>query len=258
MRFDPVRIKRSVGKNCANHWMDVIEIQYLINDNLYLLPIAKPLVEDGVAGSNTIGAIVTYQKQVLKMKDPDGIVGRNGRTLRALNANAKQTKTFIGECTPIEIWDNVFPLYFLPVSSYKSGMRRFGARRDNGKRLHAGCDLYASPGTIIRAINDGVVMRPIEGFYSGTNVLTVKHEHFIARYGEISEVCSGVKNGAKIKKGQEIAHVGKLNIKPSMSMLHLEIYSGFGSGPLTVKGGNKYNRRWDLLDPTALLDSAQL
>jgi murein DD-endopeptidase MepM/ murein hydrolase activator NlpD len=119
--------------------------------------------------------------------------------------------------------------------------------------LHAGCDLYAPPGTPIRAMNDGIVMRPVEYFYAGTNVLAIKHEKFIARYGEIANTAPGIKNGAHVKKGQIIAYVGQLKLTPPMSMLHIELYRGDISGPLTVKG-NKYQRRGDLIDPTVILD----
>lgn len=62
-----------------------------------------------------------------------------------------------------------FPLPFVPRQSYKTGGRRFGANRDNGRRKHAGCDLIAPVGTPILAIADGVVMEAAEReFYRGT------------------------------------------------------------------------------------------
>ena len=54
-----------------------------------------------------------------------------------------------------------------------------------------------------------------------------------------------------------IAYVGTLTFKSgnTISMLHLELYSGQGTGPLTVRD-NVYRRRGDLIDPTAILDAA--
>jgi murein DD-endopeptidase MepM/ murein hydrolase activator NlpD len=77
-----------------------------------------------------------------------------------------------------------FPLSFIPSQSYKEGMRRFGARRDGGKRKHAGCDLYAPVGTPVRAVAKGIVIQ-FNYFYLGTYYLTIDHDDFIVRYGEI-------------------------------------------------------------------------
>jgi hypothetical protein len=42
-----------------------------------------------------------------------------------------------------------------------------------------------------------------------------------------------------------------------MSMLHLELYSGDKTGPLTDRGNQPYMRRTDLIDPTPILDEAK-
>lgn len=255
-----VKIKRSVGNNAYNHWIDVLEVQSLLNDNIMKLPdFYEYLDEDGKCGKLTIKAIVSFQKNVMKMKGPDGNVGPRGGTLRNLNLHAAKDE-FNDLCTNNIIYSGIlFPLSKQPTESYKTGMRRFGARRSKGKRKHAGCDLYAPAGTSIRAMSDGVVMRPMETFYMGTHQLQIRHEQFVARYGEISNVAPKVKNGASVKKGQVIAYVGTLNFKngKTMSMLHLELYSGKLSGPLSARG-NKYRRRGDLLNPTSILDMATL
>ncbi len=76
----------------------------------------------------------------------------------------------------------IFPLPFKPQADYKSGGRKFGAPRDGGSRLHAGCDLIAPKGTQIRALEDGTVVRGPYPFFNGTYAIEVKHSHFIARY----------------------------------------------------------------------------
>jgi hypothetical protein len=62
-----------------------------------------------------------------------------------------------------------------------------------------------------------------------------------------------------VRAGQRIARVGHLQgINVPSDMLHLELYSGQASGPLTVSGsasakrsdGVPYQRRRDLIDPT--------
>ena len=59
------------------------------------------------------------------------------------------------------------------------------------------------------------------------------------------------RSGDHVKAGQIIAYVGRLD--SGASMLHFELYSGKGSGPLTVYSG-AYMRRWDLVNPTSLVD----
>lgn len=147
-----------------------------------------------------------------------------------------------------------FPLHKRPTQSYHENPRKFGSGRDAGKRKHAGCDLYAPVGTPIVAMEDGVVVQTYL-FYCGTYALEVKHASgFIARYGEIQK-CS-LKAGDVVKEGQVIATVGKLE-GMTISMLHLELFSGVATGPLTVRGvpGGPFSRRSDLIDPTGYLDA---
>ena len=84
-----------------------------------------------------------------------------------------------------------------------------------------------------------------------------------ADYGEIQSN-SEVKIGDSVAAGQRIAKVGHLvGISVPSDMLHLELYSKGGSGPLTVTDASKskkradgipYYRRSDLLDPTPSLN----
>jgi murein DD-endopeptidase MepM/ murein hydrolase activator NlpD len=227
----------------------------LLNDCLHLLAPLRQLEPTGKADANTVGAIKLFQERVLKMPKPDGRVDPNGTTLRALVANAKNASPFQLSSGPEKRAATTvrFPLNVRPVESYREGMRRFGARRKGG-RLHAGCDLYADVGAPILALDSGEVLMFYE-FYLGTFALEVRHPNFIARYGEIKQALPpGIKAGAKVARGQTIAYVGQLK-GLNMSMLHLELYSGSGSGRLTSETG-PYKRRGDLIDPTLILDGA--
>lgn len=152
-------------------------------------------------------------------------------------------------------------LYIFPLkkrtNSYKSGFARFGSNRSGGKRKHAGCDLYASAGTEIRAMADGVV-RNVYYFYDNTDAIEIVHSKHIIRYGEVRKGMALVKAGDKVVKGQVIAHVGSLTTEgiPSM-MLHLEMYSN-PNNKCSLTGTSIYKRRSDLIDPTPFLDSASL
>lgn len=105
-------------------------------------------------------------------------------------------------------------------------------------------------------MDDGEVLKNVYAFYLGTYALEIKHTSFIARYGEIQSAAKGLKKGSKITKGQLIGYVGELR-GLNMSMLHLELYSGNSTGPLTVRGNKPHQRRSDLIDPTSILDKAQ-
>jgi hypothetical protein len=151
----------------------------------------------------------------------------------------------------------IFPLRARPTLSYKSGGREFRANRSGGTRKHAACDLIAPKGTEILAMEDGQVIQGPYFFYEGTYALEIKHiSGMVVRYGEISQtVPAGITAGARVSQGQVIARVGQLT--SGSSMLHLEIYQGTKTGPLT-QSGNEFKRRSDLVDPTPFLDAAPL
>jgi murein DD-endopeptidase MepM/ murein hydrolase activator NlpD len=130
------------------------------------------------------------------------------------------------------------------------GAGGFGTGRSGGSRKHAGCDMYAAVGTPIYAVEDGVVL-DLYSFYCSTDALEVKGSRVI-RYGEIrpgSAIKYNARPGQTVKRGQVIAEVGRLDCY-YQPMLHFELYGGTASGPLTTSG-NAFQRRSDLLDPTA-------
>jgi murein DD-endopeptidase MepM/ murein hydrolase activator NlpD len=159
-----------------------------------------------------------------------------------------------------------FPFPSLPVSDWSYSPRAFGSNRNNGRRAHAGCDLYFDKGTWIYAIADGTVTRGPYPFYCETFALEIDHGEFLARYGEIQKT-TPVKEGDRVKAGEQIAKVGHLiGIQVPSDMLHLELYDRTASGPLTITDGNgskkrsdgiPFMRRIDLVDPTSRLDQWQ-
>ena len=245
-------ISSSVGKDSKNNFKDAVTVQTLINGCMHLLKPLDLLSPDGRVGKKTVEAIELFQKNVVKMVNPDGRIDPGGKTIQLLNqkyvANNKPS------ANELNISGNIkFPLKTRSPSNYKTGMRKFGGNRSGGRK-HAGCDLYAPIGTPVYAMDDGEV-GSFYAFYLGTYALEIKHSDFIARYGELSKAATNIKKGAKVKKGQLIGYVGELK-GLNMSMLHLELYSGKASGPLTVRGNKPYQRRADLIDPTPILDKA--
>ncbi|MFO0611511.1 MAG: peptidoglycan DD-metalloendopeptidase family protein [Polyangiaceae bacterium] len=142
-----------------------------------------------------------------------------------------------------------FPLAYRPSPTWKTGGRYFGASRDHGNRLHAGCDLLGPRGTTIYAIADGVLVQPEYGFYLGTNAVELQHGTFLVRYGEI--LPGSYIGGQRVHRGQPIAKIGRLST--GSSMLHFEMYSN-GNNHSTLTGGGAYHRRSDLINPSPYLD----
>ena len=146
-----------------------------------------------------------------------------------------------------------FPIPFYPQHDYHSGGRRFGADRPNGRK-HAGCDLLAPIGTPVMAVRKGVILKTPYKFYQAKNgvwtyAVEVKHAAgYIVRYTEMSECGPEIKAGAPLVESQIIGYVG------AALMLHFELYSGTGTGPLTDRHSKGFQRRSDLQDPTKFLD----
>jgi murein DD-endopeptidase MepM/ murein hydrolase activator NlpD len=170
---------------------------------------------------------------------------------------------------------STFPLGRPPsVSWHKNPTNtHFGAPRGGGFPVHGACDLIVPPGTEVKAVEDGVIIRiysfvtyscQIGGVAHETTTwaMDVSHTRFTARYGEISSIIpEGLRAGVAVTEGQVIATVGS---QCGGSMLHFELFDSPGRvGEYLTDVDNKkylyvpqanYQRRNDLLDPTYLLD----
>ncbi len=181
-------------------------------------------------------------------KEPGTVIGKGSAP--TLDTDLKALNGLSASCC-------LFPMKKPPTASFTEGMRRFGAGRSGGARLHAAADLYQSQYQPVYAIASGKVLRDRVSFYLGTNVTEIQHSGgFIARYGEIASAnLKPLKLGSTVKAGQLIGYIKKVNAKSVKNpMLHFELFTGKGSGPLTVvKRGNKFQRRSDLINPTKYL-----
>lgn len=156
----------------------------------------------------------------------------------------------------------IFPLA-KKNTSYKTNFQlTFGSTRDvtgqpGKKRKHAAVDLAATAGTAVYAVEDGDVIEIMHNFKFGTSLIAVWHgdiyedDSFIVRYGEVDQIL--FKEGATVKKGQQIASVG---VQTGGTQLHFEMYSGNAFGDFHTNT-LPYMRRADLLDPTPYLDAWQ-
>jgi putative chitinase len=81
-------IQESVGKQGINNKVDVKVIQAALN--LVQSPnfkLKNRLVIDGKNGSKTITSIEAFQKDIVKLSNPDGRIDVNGKTLKTLKKN---------------------------------------------------------------------------------------------------------------------------------------------------------------------------
>ncbi|MBX3176259.1 MAG: glycoside hydrolase family protein [Candidatus Hydrogenedentes bacterium] len=265
-----ISIDRSVGrseKGAENVSRDVAVLQNHLATLSELLarPQYNPGKIDALIGavdddSATIQAIEAFQR--VNQLAVDGVVGREGETIREIHRQLELALGNANDGNPNPPGQEYFPFTAIPRSSWKTGGRAFGAVREGGKRAHAGCDLYLKHGTWVHAMADGRVVRGPYPFYAHTFAIEVEHGDYVARYGEIRPACI-VREGDIVRAGQRIGMVGHLvGISVPCDMLHLEMYGGSATGPLSVDSahskrdaqGVPFNRRSDLLDPTNHLD----
>ena len=261
------------ARNCPD---DVELVQRLLETAAHALqaPQLDPKGVDGKiahppATSNTVAAIEAFQGRYTS--SVDGLIKPDSQTWHALLDAINQTPEVHEPPSQPKVSDNAgecfFPFASLPVSDWTHSPRAFGSNRNNGRRAHAGCDLYFEKGTWIYAIADGTVTRGPYPFYCETFALEVDHGEFLARYGEIQKTTT-VKEGDRVQAGQQIAKVGHLiGIRVPSDMLHLELYDKSASGPLTITDANRskkrsdgisFMRRMDLVDPTSRLTQWQV
>lgn len=146
-----------------------------------------------------------------------------------------------------------FPLAHPPILPFTRDARQFGALRDWGQRLHAGVDLVEYAGEPVFAITHGKIIA-YEYFTNGTYAISVDHDRFVIRYGEVRSMWGNLKIGSIVKPGQKIGIVGLHYGTKNQSMLHLEKYTGKVTGPLT-QSVPPYQRRRDLVNPTRFIQS---
>ena len=144
----------------------------------------------------------------------------------------------------------------LPISPHVGA---FGVKRRN--HIHEGIDLYCPEGTLVKSVNDGIVVG-IVGFtgeavkspwWEDTQAVLVKSDDGVIVYGEILPVYLHLRQ--KLKQGDVVGLVKRVLKKDKgrpMSMLHLELYKERPGGSL----GHHPLVEWcvDELQPDNLLD----
>lgn len=77
----------SVGKDGKNYPNDVQLVRALLNDNIGRITPLRILNETGACDVLVIAAVECFQRRVLKMTPPDGLVDPGGRTFKRLSEN---------------------------------------------------------------------------------------------------------------------------------------------------------------------------
>lgn len=130
-----------------------------------------------------------------------------------------------------------------------SAARYFGAPRDGG-RLHAGIDLRAPAGSIIRTVAPGVVLGFPSG-YVGLDAIAIDH-------GPVTLIYAEIKRNASLKVGQKLragVSIGTGVASAQGAELHIEAWTSapgtapFGFTPWAASAPAPRG----LLDPTAFL-----
>jgi uncharacterized protein (TIGR02594 family) len=137
-------ILQSVGRGGANLRSDVELVQTLVNKQIARLKPMRPLRVDGQVGPRTIGAIEEFQRRVIGMDAPDGLVDRQGRTLKSL-ANSTltastQSKIPLGarqadKPTPKWLSIAVGEAIWLPVAFAEEGQKEKATLENNNPRI---------------------------------------------------------------------------------------------------------------------------
>lgn len=117
-----------------------------------------------------------------------------------------------------------------PVAGKKSKIGSFwGDSRGGGTRKHRGIDIFASKGTPLLAVSDGVITSVGNGAISGKTVwLRSSHHPITAYYAHLDQ--QKVRVGQRVKKGDVIGTVGKTgNARTTPAHLHFGIYTRSGA-----------------------------
>lgn len=116
-----------------------------------------------------------------------------------------------------------YPLKFSRISSYFSEARFHPVLKFT--RPHNGIDFAAPTGTPVRTVADGFVI--FSGAKGGNgNMVKIRHNtRYSTAYLHLSSIAKGIKNGARVQRGQVIGAVGMTGLATGPH-LHFSFYDG--------------------------------
>jgi murein DD-endopeptidase MepM/ murein hydrolase activator NlpD len=175
------------------------QVLYMVDPRLVVL---KPII---------IGSIKKVEFPVMESDVEQGAV--NPSSGNGLNASITAT------CFPVG------------SNSLNHVSWNWGSKRSDGKRCHAGVDIFTKGTGQVFAMADGKVINNFF-FYKcsggNSNAILVDHGSFVALYGEINSDTATITTGSTIKAGQFLGNA------TYCGMLHFELYTQ----------GTTINYRW--------------
>lgn len=114
-----------------------------------------------------------------------------------------------------------FPVEFADITSHFTESRFHPILKTH--LPHRGVDFAAERGTPVRAVGDGVItLADWNGLYGKT--IDLQHDsRYLSRYAHLHNFAEGIRDGAKVKKGQIIGYVGSTG-RATGPHLHFELY----------------------------------
>jgi peptidoglycan hydrolase-like protein with peptidoglycan-binding domain len=180
--------------------------------------ISVPGGADGIFGSMTAGAVMTFQRQ--NGLAVTGVVDAQVAALLNLSAGATTTTPALPEVALVQF----------PVQGRCNFADTWHFPRGGG-RLHLGVDIMAPEGHLIYAVADGTITRV---YVEGTNTLTgnglrlTMDDGTYFFYAHLKDLAAGITVGTKVVAGQILGTNGTTG-NAGVPHLHFEIHPGGGS-----------------------------
>lgn len=148
------------------------------------------------------------------------------------------------------------PLTTMKVRENRASNLQGKVRTKNGianSKVHQGFDLYAAPGTSVKAVKNAVVENIIttdDGDYGKQITLRITDENGVATYAHYSHLsCVGVEKGQEVTEGQEIGESGMTGNAKTLPVSQAHLHFEYRNQPNLGTGLS------GRLDPNLLLDT---
>lgn len=211
-----VEFERTVSRPITNSFAasaNDAEVPYTVIDELVDLFSTKIEFSRDLQPGDTFSVTYTERNGVNGESFPPGAIKtasiqNNGKLLVAISYEGEDGKLryYDRDGNPLGNYFLRYPLKFSRISSAFSH-RRFHPILKRF-RPHHGVDFAAPVGTPVRSVADGVIISKGYGRGEG-NMLKIKHgSRYKSAYLHLSRFAKGIKNGARVTRGQVIGYVG--------------------------------------------------
>lgn len=114
----------------------------------------------------------------------------------------------------------------IPVLGVDAGQLRDNFSEMRGNRVHEAIDILAPRGTLVVAVDDGVIKKLFTSAQGGLTVYQFdRDEAYCHYYAHLDRYADGLKEGQAVKKGDLIGYVGTSgNAPPNTPHLHFTIF----------------------------------